>query len=986
MIVKREGRVNLATVEQACEAVSAIVESDMMELALSPERSIVTMLAVDTVDSTGHIAGIDPDDAQEFLDRVFGYLSRYIAEAGGLIVSYAGDGGIAVFGWPNSYEDHADRACQAAWMIQAAGADATQFPDFNGRPVRFRAGIHSGLVGLRRMNIGHETRLDTVGGAVHLASALQKTAGPGEIVVSSKAVELCRSELDLTPHDSPALARLNVKAYRLGKRSNRPVARIRHNRSHPIVGRVAEQDLLRKVLTRSNRENRAVAVIGEPGIGKSRLTASAIEIATASGIPALFFYGDSQKSTTPYAAVRSLIMTKLALDENARDDEIIAALKTIGMDEAVVGAFGTVVLAKYPAATVKLTRTQVALEIIGAFERLTEGQAVLIVTEDIHLLDPESLHFLRLLSRETSPAFRTLIMTGRPESLTDARSIADTVLQLEPLPRDNMEELARQRAQGRFLSTAALEAVLDRADGIPFVLEQIMLSIESVDLGNVDLLPQSVQSVIHARLNRLSADAKSLAQALSVFGDRVTTDFVLKALGLDQNALERDRTELERLEILGPGSTNSTHFRHAIVSEACLATVPGFRRKELHRAAINAITSLHVDLDGQHERLALHAEGAGDDEAALKYLWLAALRARRSSASGTLELIFKRAMRCLDRMGEAAEPQFVDFVLMAFDPLQQLGRFRSLEAYLPRVIELAQKQNRPDKVSIALTDMAMVNWFEGRYPESLDQSERALSIAMDIGSLPLTFAAKFMLACALHGMADMTRAIGIMRELCAMLTGDLERARLGAAGIPGSIVRSYLCWFLVEVGGYEEGRISVTRGLEIAQQEKEPYSEMLACLGMGRNLIRLKRDREAVECLETAVALIERNGYNAVLPHIIGLLSTALARSGRAERAVQMVEAWVESVQEERTGRLELHYLNAGYAEALFGLGRIDEAVAAIDRALAIGRAIKNPCLIVQGLSLRMRFRGTSSTASDIEHDLAEQRELCARHGLVTDA
>ena len=116
-------------------------------------------------------------------------------------------------------------------MIQAASVDATQFPDFNGRPVRFRAGIHSGLVGLRRMNIGHETRLDTVGGTVHLASALQKTAGPGEIVVSSKAVELCRSELDLAPHDSPALARLNVKAYRLGKRSNRPVARVRHNYS-----------------------------------------------------------------------------------------------------------------------------------------------------------------------------------------------------------------------------------------------------------------------------------------------------------------------------------------------------------------------------------------------------------------------------------------------------------------------------------------------------------------------------------------------------------------------------------------------------------------------------------------------------------------------------------------------------------------------------------------------------------------------------------
>src|SRR6516225_802620 len=104
----------------------------MINLALSPERSIVTVLAVDTVDSTGHIAGIDPDDAQELLDRVFEHLSTCIAGAGGLIVSYAGDGGVAVFGWPNSHEDHAKRACDAAWMIQSAAADMMPFRDFNG--------------------------------------------------------------------------------------------------------------------------------------------------------------------------------------------------------------------------------------------------------------------------------------------------------------------------------------------------------------------------------------------------------------------------------------------------------------------------------------------------------------------------------------------------------------------------------------------------------------------------------------------------------------------------------------------------------------------------------------------------------------------------------------------------------------------------------------------------------------------------------------
>jgi tetratricopeptide (TPR) repeat protein len=299
---------------------------------------------------------------------------------------------------------------------------------------------------------------------------------------------------------------------------------------------------------------------------------------------------------------------------------------------------------------------------------------------------------------------------------------------------------------------------------------------------------------------------------------------------------------------------------------------------------------------------------------------------------------------------------------------------------------IAQKQGRSDKVCAALCHMSMVSWFEGRYSEGLEQSEEALAIATELRNLPLTFAAKFMLASVLHGMGQMNRAISLMRELCATLSGKLERARLGAAGIPGSIVRSYVCWFLMEVGGYEEGLGYGKQALQIAEEEREPYSEMLARLGMGRNLTKLKRNHEAVECLEIAVVLIERNGYYAGLPHILGLLSTALARTGDGERAVRMVEEWLRSGQEERTGRLELYYLNAGYAEALFSLGRIEQSFVAIETALAIARQISNPCLMLQGLGLRARFhRQSGRNPSEADRDLAEVDELCRRFGLVAE-
>jgi class 3 adenylate cyclase/tetratricopeptide (TPR) repeat protein len=957
-----------------------------MDLAASPERSIVSVLAVDTVDSTGHIAGIDPDDAQQLLDRIFEHLSGAITRVGGLIVSYAGDGGMAVFGWPNSQEDHADRACDAAWSIQGATGEVLQLRSLSGRPVQFRVGIHSGLVGLRRMTIGNDTRLDTVGGTVHLAAALQKNAPAGGILISSKTMELSHTELELTPCDLPALKRLNIEAYRLvGRPTKRRENNSRFKYQHEFVGRKAEREILRNILVRSSNDNRAIAIIGEPGIGKSRLAAAVLDEATVCNMPRLVSCGDSQKSNTPYAVIRSIMLSALSLGDTASDDDVNTALEKAGIGEQTRRVLGTALLTKYQepdTKTIRLTPTQVAREIILAFKTLTSGHPVLILVEDLHFLDPESVHCLRLLCKERDLGFRTLIVTGRPESIPEARGIADTVLRLSPLPRTEMKELAL-RTTSKGFTESVIETVLDRADGIPFVLEQIMLSIAAVEVMNVNLLPQTVQSVIHARLNRLPSRTKLLVQGLSVLGNEVEIDFALKTLSLDREALQQDRLELERLEILDSDTGNFLRFHHAIVSEACLETVPGPRREELHRSAIKAITSTHADLEVQFERLAFHAEGAQDNEKAIEYLWLAALSARRRSASGSLDLMFRRAMRLIDRIGEAAEPRFVDFVLMAFGSLAQIGEFRRLGVYLPRALALARKQNRQSKVCAALCHLGLVSWFEARYAEGREQSERALDIANELNSLPLIFAAKFNLASALYGTGALDEAIAAQRDLCAMLTGDLETSRLGAAGIPGSIVRSFLCWFLTEVGGYEEGLNLVERAIDIARAQREPYSELLALLAKSRNLIRLERYSEAITCLEHCVVLIEQNGYDAILPHVLGTLASALARSGEGSLAVRQVEAWLNSEREDRSGPLELYYLNAGYAEALSAAGDVKKGLAVVNRAVEISRSVSNPCLIAHGLGLRARLRAEARDASGADSDRAEQRVLCSRFKIV---
>jgi class 3 adenylate cyclase/tetratricopeptide (TPR) repeat protein len=957
-----------------------------MPAAAFAERCILTVLAVDTVDSTGHVADLDPDKARELLDKIFNHVSRSVEHAGGQLVSFSGDGGIAIFGWPKSLEDHADRACDAAWRIQEPAVQAKPLRSGDGRSVHFRVGVHSGLASLRPTKGDLRAGVDIVGGVVHLAAALQKNARPDRILISSRTLNLCRAVLQLTPYDgSPALQKVRLKAFELDAPPQSPPSpMVFPSYRLPFVGREMEKRLLRETLI---ERRGAVALIAEPGIGKTRLAATAVDEARWKGMRVLAFTGDSQRRTTPFWAMRALILQSLSLGPMASANDI--------RDEYSARAIGdmkpfaaTVMLEEFAAGSSQpapSSRSQVARDLIDALAAVERSAPALLVVDDLQLVDPESVLCLRMIAKANAQPRFSLLMAGRAEAAGQARTCADTVLNLGPLPREDMVELASSLWSGGGPGTRLIDRLLDRADGVPFVLEQFALSEDLGDADSAIALPDSVQSLIHARLNRLSAKAKALAQALSILGEEVDVDLALGTLRVERASLMRNQLELERLGLVHPVTTGAIRFRHAIVAEACAETVNAARREQIHRAAMEAIRSAG-DVERHCERLAYHAEGAHDDEKALEYLWLAGLNARRASAVDSLYLTFTRAITCIERVGEPAEEKFVDFVLMAFGSLAQIGEFRSLAAYLPRALELARKQNRRSRVCAALCHLGMASFFAGRYAESREHSERAVEIANELDSPPLIFAAKFNLASALHGLGLLRPAISLHHDLCAKLSGNLETARLGAAGIPASIARSYLCWFLTETGEYDEGLTHVERAVAIAKHVGEPYSELLALNAKGRALLRLKRFPEAIACLEEGVALMERHGYDAIRPHLLGTLASALARSGSGERAIAQVSDWLKQEREHRTGPLELFQLNAGYAEALAATGETEQALERADRALDISRQIESPCLIAHGLGVRARLRVKAGDANGAKTDLAEQEELCRRYAIVADA
>ncbi len=938
------------------------------------------------VDSTSHIAAYDPDDAQLLFDECFEHLRGVIERWGGSLVNYGGDGGIATFGWPASLEDHADRACSAAWDIQHSNSSRTG-PD--GRPVRFRVGVHSGLVALRQIHRDGRSRFDPVGATVNIAAKLQQSAPGGGVVVSDQSVKLCRVQLALEPHErAPNFGSIRAKAFMLAARPESDgEGDVARRYTSPVVGRESELAALRGAIPRAGRASMAIALIGEPGIGKSRLAAAALREALQSGARALVYFGDAQKRTTPFAAARSLITDMLIAGTGGSSDELRAALAAARLEEGdkrVLEDLLAPVADKVWSKASEVGQPQLIRALVNAFSALTSDRATILLIEDLHLIDFESRQFLRLLASSDMPQPLCVMLTTRPEAKDEASEIARNFVSLEPLSREVMMGLGRALWPDDHPPEAMLQRMVDRADGVPFVLEELIRSMESEDVAALPVIPHTVESMIHARLQRLSPTARAMAQALSLLGEHVDVELVEAVVGAEPGTLVHELKELERFAFIHPTAGRSTHMRHQIISEACANTIPKERRRELHKTAVGAIRSHYGNLDGRYEQLAFHAERAGEDSAALDYLWQAGLEARRNSAAASVNLIFDRALVLIDRIGKPAEDRYVAFVLMAFASTVQLGEFEKMNTHLPRIIDFARRRGRPELVSGTLSQLGMICWFEGRYEEGLAATEEGLAIARTLKAPSLIFSNEIMLANVLHGMGRLKQAIAHGRELGDMLTGDLEGARLGAAGIPRSMVLSFMCWFMMDTGEYDQGLEFAKRGLEVAVTRHDPYSEVLARCALGRNLIMLRRDAEAVEVLAVARDLAERYGYDAIKANLAGRIAIALSRVGRSKEAITVVEDCLHRRLHLRTGQLEVYYLFAGYAEALVRAGEAERGLAMLAEALAIARRLNNPCWMVDGLGLRAQLLALTSPGDPrIEVDLAEQQAICSNYGVA---
>ncbi len=934
--------------------------------ALVGERKQVTVLFADVSGFTSLSERLDPEDVHGLINRAFELMLAEIHRYEGTVNQFLGDGLMALFGAPLAHEDHAQRAALAALGMQGALARFRQELQRT-RGVEFcvRMGLNTGLVVVGA--IGDNLRMDytAVGDTTNIAARMQQLAEPGQIVVAEGTERLIAPYFDLRALGTFTVRNRTqpVAGWELGPARagvSRLAARAAHGLS-PFVGRDDALAALERAWSAARAgRGQAVLVVGDPGIGKSRLL---LEFRRHVGGAAVWIEGDciSFGQSVPFLPIAAMLRAHLGIDDQDDERAIVGKIERgvgfLGEDATRVTPYLRFLLSVDPGdpamATVDplLRRERIIAAVLGLLAAWSRQRPLVLVVEDAHWIDSASEDVLKAFMESLPGLAILLVITYRPvyqQPFGDRTYYSRIALQ--PVDEDDAGRIVRTTLGVSDVPRELGVAIASRAEGNPFFLEELGRSlVESgavhAENGRLVLaqpvatlaVPETVQDVIAARIDRLDEPQKRTVQTASVIGREFGLTLLRRVSAL-RDQLERSLRELKRIELIyekaGFGEPEYV-FRHALTQDVAYASLLQAERRRLHGVIGLAIEDLYAGrLEPRTEALVYHFTRGEVWDKVVRYARDAAERAAALCVDDKAIEHYRTALVALGHLPEtdAHGRAGVEIRLAMRAPLWRAGRPEELHALFTEAETLATRWGFADPLDTIYAFLVQYHWARGEQDRALEYGGRCLERAATRGDLGLRVTGLYYMA---HACLTLGRFADVVRhadEMLGRLAGR-EGERFGLSGLPAAGVCTDAAQALLAVGDTERAWHYARRARAIADAAGHVYSQMVVAQMDGVLLAGTGRIDEAIATLEATAATCREKNFVGQLINALHGLGIAYAEAGRPADAVRAAR---ESIELQERARVsvnradKLATLVAPYA----ALGDFERAEATLREAL----------------------------------------------------
>lgn len=989
------------------------LESAARAGSMQGERRTVTMLFCDVQGSTAAAEKLDPEEWTDIMNGAFEHLIAPVYRFEGTLANLMGDAILAFFGAPIGHEDDPERAVLAGLeIIDGIGPYKAMVSKKWGIDFDVRVGINTGLVVVGAVGSDLQVQYTAMGDAVNVAARMEQTAQPGTIQISEdtkRLVERLFEFEDLGAFDVKG-RETSVGAFRVVRALERPeTVRGIEGLAAPLVGRDAEMGTLREAFgTVTTGQGRVISVMGEAGLGKSRLVAEFRAELGAEGANADTGWhvgrSLSYETATPYAPVRRVLRDLIGIAEGASGIEAWERIDSL-VDSTMPGRAPDVspylawmldadVPEEHEARIGYLSAPQLRGEAFRATIALVESLAaqrpLVLFFEDLHWADEASVDLIVELLDVVERSMLVLLLLFRPRRQERSWRVHEaaerdhphryTTISLSPLTEDDTRELVAELLAIDALPESVRALILAKSEGNPFFVEEIIRSMLDQDLivrregrfvatsevASVSV-PDTLNALLTTRLDSLAEGSRAIIQAASVVGRRFRYD-ELAAVLPDVTGLEAGLVDLQRRELISEETRIPKRlfaFRHALVLEAAYGTVLLKQRTSLHGAVADFVERYQPE---RIEDIADHLVRARQTERAVPYLVAAGEKAARTYAIPVAIERLEQALeymddttdaalvrRALEALGQAKEFVFdLPGAAAAYRRLQDEGESRSdtpmrisginkfgllrgfffdergealedlrtaealarseedgsglveacmnqcylrtsnaefdeVEHYMQEVTELGEAMNDAEPTLFGMSHFANTLVYLTRFDEALEQAEKALAKAEELGNLKYQ-----------------AEILTFVIPTCHLRNGDVETAMA-----------------------------AVERGMEIAQQIGDRASEALAACFQGKVAMERGHLEDALALFRRTIEASDATGvpYFRALGRCVTGTCYLHIGGPMLERALEYHAETLE-LMEQPTGRTVGAWLWTEIGHCLLAAGKVDDARDLFEMAL----------------------------------------------------